>query len=62
MPLQTKEQLQALISISSQIVLIAGDEPEFTTEMVTSLLSLNRDLVKITGTLRAYQRFINTTV
>lgn len=55
----TREQLVQLVSLSSQIALI-GKDGEFTDEVVLNLLSLNRELVKVTGVLRAYQRYINS--
>lgn len=56
----TLGQLQSLVSISSQIALI-GKEGDFTDDsVVLNLLSLNRELVKVTGVLRAYQRYVQS--
>lgn len=56
----TREQLSQLVSLSSQIALI-GEKGDFSNnDVVLNLLSLNRELVKVTGVLRAYQRYIQS--
>lgn len=56
----TLEQLQSLVSVSSQIALIGKDANLEDFAVVQNLLALNRELVKVTGPIQAYSKYANS--
>lgn len=60
MPQETLTQLERLVSICSQVAFVGKDADLDDDVVVQNILSLNRELVTLTGVLRAYQRYANS--